>query len=387
MVKGLDRDQERFSSFNDVSDHYSQCLLMKTLAADGPEVKDSQQIKISKKGLKSFEHLAGGLDSGQLKPLALELSGRLVKKLKTEGKDEKFWPICIKFLLSFRRLLIEEPELESKFIVRIAKLLIALPANPESFEVLRALARHLACNLNSEVIHKTMKVFKEDSTDLSLCLLFCFIDKFNEAKVPEFLKCMSSFKPRIVKKFLSQALSLLDQFSTDQDTNSAEYFRALLLCSDISLSSPSSFIHPDSKLAPLLQKSLTQSPIPKNYPQKLQLLNRLALLQQSTQKYIPGLLLHVFDLLTSHIFHKRSKSLRVSSVSIDYQLSLPFEEQTSEKYKEVLISSSVAFLKAHIAYLRQSHPRSLSILKVQLDHLDSSVPSFIASSLKSLIKL
>lgn len=387
MVKSLDRDQELFSSFIDVCDHYSQCLLMKTQTSDGLEVKDSQNIKISKKGLKLFENLASGLDSDQLKLVSVDLSEKLIKKLKTKAKDEKFLEVCIKFLLSFRKILIEQQDLDSKFVIRIAKLLKALPSNPESFEVLKALAHYLSTILNSETIHKVMKIFKEDSTDLTLCLLFSFISKFSEAQVPEFLKCMSSFKARIVKKFLSQVFSLLDQFSSEQDTNSTDYFRALLLCSDISLSSPSNFIQPDSKLSSILQKSLTQSPSPKNYPQKLQLLNRLALLQQSRQKYIPGLLPHIYDLLTSHIFHKRSKSLRVSSVNLNYETSLPFEEQTSEKYKEALISASVTFLKSHIAYLKQSHPASLSVVKVQLAHLDSSVPSFISASLKSLIKL
>jgi hypothetical protein len=387
MVKGIDKESEPFSTFIDAFDHYSQVLLPKVKPSSSSSGSNLEKITASPKGLKIYEKIVFSENPENLPTISSKLAQKLLKKLKTKENSEKTFEIISKFLLISRKILLDQDKLDEKFILRLVKLLKSIQKSSDRFEILKVLAKYLTRQEDFELLWKVSKVLKEDHWEFGVSVIFSFSEGISgkTEKLQQFFKNFPQSK--LTKKAINEVFRILENFSTESDTNLNEYFKVLLVLSDTLLENPKLLNQNESKLRTLLLKSLQNSSNPRNYPQKLQLLDRLTSLQATLQLYTPGLVIHLFEILNSPIFQKRSKSQRVSSVSFTYKSTLSLEEQTSEKYKEELLSWIFSILKKHFSYLKQVHPSSLPFLKIQLIHLETSLPSSLSSFLKSLIKL
>lgn len=399
MVKtGKAEVKEGFEDFVEVAEEYGITQeggkTGKTVEREGlDKVRDlvRGKVKLSLKVLKTMQMAVWMNLNGEAVDGFEGFIERIAKKVLDEVKktENVNGDLVLCFLKEFGVVLRGAKEVSKKFLIRVMKVLKKSGSVLEDKELLKVLVIHFFKNQSKEEILHMIQVLGNSIKEFWVVLIFTFAINLEDSQVtPQELIEYSLISAKgSLKNDLNLLLEFLTNFSSVETTNSLHFFRVLLLVSDLILGNTKYLTQYLPKILQILVRSLNQSDIPKNYPQKVQILQKMTELEQKSEVYLPGTLPYLYEILASQLFFKRSKSMRVAQVDFKFKLHLSAEEQSSEIYKQSLLDWIITSLQTHLRYLKSKHPSSLSIVKVQLDQLQASVSPSVFARLKPLIKL
>ena len=112
---------------------------------------------------------------------------------------------------------------------------------------------------------------------------------------------------------------------------------------------------------------------PVYFPLKLNICKLVVDFQRSFNLYIPGLVLHIYQIFNSQLLQKRSKSQRITNVDIYGKISVSKEEETSDAYKHFIIDFCFDILKKHFLFLSTKNLTYVEPIKVYLGILSKAI--------------
>jgi Uncharacterized conserved protein len=117
------------------------------------------------------------------------------------------------------------------------------------------------------------------------------------------------------------------------------------------------------------------------------MIHTISSLEQAFNFYVPGIVLHAYEILNSHLLQKRSKTQRITSISIDQRICVSKEEETSEVYKEFIIDQCLEGLKQHMGLVFKINPSGLPSINAYFQILnETSTNAYFKHKLAQLCK-
>lgn len=353
--------------------------------------KMMKKVGFGEKGLRLVQNVAWMSRNGENIEGLSKFLDKTAKKvlLETKNQEKVDKGTLISYFKEFTQFFRTPDEISEKFLSRLIKALKNSKKIIQDKEFLKALIAHILKNTEKEKILSAIKALGNSINDFWITLIFTYATHLEQSKLSpqDLIEVCSTTGKNSLKNSLKQTLDLLTTYSSVEAINSLTYFRVLLLVTDLILFDTNQYSQHLPKATHILFKSLNFSLTPKNCPQQVQILERLTELEIKSLNYFPGILPIAYGILGSQIFFKRSKSLRVTQVDFRFKLNLSAEEQTSEVYKQSLLERIVYCLQTHFKFLRTKFNGSLSVVKVQIEQLQASLPPSISARLKPLIKI